>query len=63
MNMQEDIQNVQKVKYLQGKFRADLSILQKTKEGLLKLFRSKLEEKKIEEIKNQLFTNTNASPK
>ncbi len=57
--MQEDIQNIQKVKYLQDKFRNNLSILQKTKEGFLKLFRSKLEEKKIEEIKNQLFTNTN----
>lgn len=61
--MQEDIQNIQKVKYLQDKFRNNLSILQKTKEGFLKLFRNKLEEKKIEEIKNQLFTNTNANPK
>ena len=48
--MQEDIKNIEKIKYLQDKFRNNLSILQKTKEGFLKLFRSKLEEKKIEEI-------------
>ncbi len=61
--MQEDIKNIQKIKYLQDKFRNNLSILQKTKEGFLKLFRSKLEEKKIEEIKNTLITSHNPNSK
>jgi hypothetical protein len=52
--MQED---VQKIKYLQDKFRSNLSALQKAKDGFLKLFRSKLEEKKIEQIKNSFFIN------
>lgn len=56
--MQED---VQKIKYLQDKFRNDLSILQKTKDGILKLFRSKLEEKKIEQIKSSLHINNNSN--
>lgn len=56
--MQED---VQKIKCLQDKFRNNLSILQKTKDSLLKLFRSKLEEKKIEKIKNSLLFNNNSN--
>ncbi len=61
--MQEDIKNIEKIKYLQDKFRNNLSILQKTKEGFLKLFRSKLEEKKIEEIKNTFATSHNPNSK
>ncbi len=61
--MKEDIKNIQEIKYLQGKFRNNLSILQKTKEEFLKLFRRKLEEKKIEEIKNTLITSHNSNSK
>ncbi len=61
--MQEDIKNIQKVKYLQDKFRNNLSILQKTKDGFLKLFRNSLEEKKIEQIKDVLVTSHNPNSK
>ncbi len=61
--MQEDIKNIEKIKYLQGKFRNNLSALQKTKDGFLKLFRSKLEEKKIEQIKNTLLASNNPNSK
>jgi len=53
-------ENVKKIKYLQNKFRNDLSILQKTKDGFLRLFRSKLEEKKIEQIKGSILINNNS---
>lgn len=56
--MQED---VQKIKYLQDKFRNDLSILQKTKDSFLKLFQNKLEEKKIEQIKGSILINNNSN--
>lgn len=56
--MQED---VQKIKTIQDQFRNKLSILQKTKDGLLKLFRNKLEEKKIDQIKNSLIINSDSN--
>lgn len=61
--MQEDIKSMQKIKYLQDKFRNNLSILKKTKEGFLKLFKSRLEEKKIEEIKNTFIISHNPNSK
>lgn len=58
--MQEDSQ---KIKIIQDQFRNKLSILQKTKDGLLNLFRNKLEEKKIEQIKDSLIINNNSNIK
>lgn len=54
-------QDAQKIQYIQDKFRKDISILRKTKEGLLKLFRSRLEEKKIEQIKSSILISNDSN--
>lgn len=56
--MQEDSQ---KIKIIQDQFRNKLLILQKTKDSLLKLFRNKLEEKKIDQIKDSLIINSDSN--
>ncbi|MDQ5954380.1 MAG: hypothetical protein QG583_308 [Patescibacteria group bacterium] len=50
----DEHQKIQHLRDLQNNYRTQFSILKKAKENLLKLFRKKLEEKKIEEIKNSL---------
>jgi len=46
---------VKKIKYIQNKFRINLSILQKTKDNLFNSLQSKLEEKKIKEVKGSIY--------
>lgn len=52
------IGNVKELMKLQESFRAKFSLIKKSKDALLKLFRQKLEGKKVEEIKKDLFQKT-----
>jgi hypothetical protein len=52
MNSEE--QEIQKIKSARSLFHTQMQILRERKKQLFSLFRSKLEEKKIEEIKDGL---------
>lgn len=53
MNKTEN-DDIQKLKELQTDFRSKFSVLKKAKDAFLKLFRQKLEAKKIEEIQQSI---------
>ncbi|MBP6974935.1 MAG: hypothetical protein KBB54_03275 [Candidatus Pacebacteria bacterium] len=52
--MTEENSEIQKIKEVQTTFRSKFQVLKDAKSSLLKLFRQKLEEKKIEEIKQNI---------
>lgn len=53
MNKPDD-QKLRELKELQNSFRNSISILKKTKTEFIKLFKKRLEEEKIKELKNSL---------
>ena len=52
--MSDDNKDIQNIKKLQSDFRSKFSVLKKAKADFLKLFRKKLEDKKLDEIKSNL---------
>ncbi len=54
--MDTDKVKIEELKRIQTDFREKFSILKKAKVSLLNLFRQKLEQKKIEEIKQEILT-------
>ncbi len=48
----------ERVLRLKEKFMNKISILKKSKDSILRLFKNKLEERKIEEIKNEIINNS-----
>lgn len=52
--MENDVEKIMKIK---EKFDKKLSILERAKENIMRIFKAKLEEKKEEEIKRQISSN------
>lgn len=53
--MLNDKEKIEKLNSIRSEFRAKMSVLQKAKHSLMKLFRKKLEEKKLEDLRDNLL--------
>ena len=53
--MTNDVEKIKKLNLIRSEFLTKMGVLQKAKHSLIKLFRKKLEEKKLETIRNDLL--------
>lgn len=56
--MSTETEKIEKIKRIEADFREKFKLLKKTKDSFVKLFRKKLEEKKITEIKQKLSNHS-----
>lgn len=60
LNMEpKNLKKTEMLRVIETRFREKFSLLKSAKEALIKIFRRKLEEKKIEEIRNNLTKSEN----
>ncbi len=53
--MSTDKEKIEKLNQIKSEFRTKMSVLQKAKQSLMKLFRKRLEDKKLEDLRKDLF--------